>query len=583
MKKIKKLLSILIILLLIPVVSSDTLYYEYQDLELALDIHSTIKLVPTSTSSSVNIVTAKVKFVPENDYRQTIINLDTLSEPKASIISKYNDVEFQWNSPEEEELFFQFKSKIKTRANLRHLSDQINMPLNIQSKNVMEYTEATQYITLTPQITKQANEIVKDETDLYVIASELAIWVKENVEYDLSTLTADVTQSSTWVLENRRGVCDELTNLFISFLRSQGIPARFVSGTVYSNTDGTWSPHGWAEVYFPDKGWLPFDPTFGQYGWIDATHLKLSDSQDPNEGAVLYHWISKNIELQPDKLEIETTPITQGKKIPPLIQMKVTPLIKQSAHESYIPIQVTVLNPEPYYISPEVFLTKAPGIEGSSFKGLSLKPKEVKNVYFLLKLPNDLDNTKRYTVTIEVDSLFGYPAATIIDVDNTFDKISEQIAQQQIQEAKSKPAANFQIEETTNYDQIELSELEDLGFNLGNPENLNSEPKITNFQPSEIEYNQETDLSFTLDIDSEIRNIELDLKGITVLSYDDISEDTTVTISTNTKKLVNGIQAKITYEDINGNKYETIEQININVINTPFYAKILNKIRTLFY
>ena len=200
-----------------------------------------------------------------------------------------------------------------------------------------------------------------------------------------------------------------------------------------------------------------------------------------------------------------------------------------------------------------------------------------------MKLPNDFYSTKRYTVTIEVDSLFGYPSATVIDVDNTFDKISEQIAQQQIQEAKSKPASNFQIEETTNYDQIELSELEDLGFNFGNPGSVNQpQPKITNLQPKLIEYNQETDLTFTLDIGSEIRNIELDLKGITLLSYDEISEDTTVTISTNSKKLVNGIQAKIAYEDLNGEKYERIEQINVEVTNTPFYAKFLTKILNLF-
>ena len=59
-------------------------------------------------------------------------------------------------------------------------------------------------------------------------------------------------------------------------LRSIGIPARFVTGTASSGTIAEgWGNHGWAEVYFPEKGWIPWDVTFGQYGWVDSSHLKL--------------------------------------------------------------------------------------------------------------------------------------------------------------------------------------------------------------------------------------------------------------------------------------------------------------------
>ena len=83
---------------------------------------------------------------------------------------------------------------------------------------------------------------------MYVVTFKVAKWIQENVKYDLSTLTADVVQKSSWVLSNKEGVCDEITNLFISMLRVVGIPARFVSGTVYSNVINNWGGHGWGDI-----------------------------------------------------------------------------------------------------------------------------------------------------------------------------------------------------------------------------------------------------------------------------------------------------------------------------------------------
>ena len=143
----------------------------------------------------------------------------------------------------------------------------------------------------------------------------LADWVQKNIEYDLNTLTAEAVKKSSWVFTYRQGVCDELTNLFISFLRSVGIPARFVTGTVYASIEGTWNNHGWAEVYFPGKGWAPWDVTFGQYGWIDPTHLKLGDSVDSAESSIDYTWRSSHVEIRNEGLDISTSLLEKGKLI----------------------------------------------------------------------------------------------------------------------------------------------------------------------------------------------------------------------------------------------------------------------------
>ena len=68
------------------------------------------------------------------------------------------------------------------------------------------------------------------------------------------------------------GKCDDYASSMIVMLRSQGIPARLVSGfragsEVDSFGDYIYREeqlHTWVEVFFPSYGWIPFEPTQGQ-------------------------------------------------------------------------------------------------------------------------------------------------------------------------------------------------------------------------------------------------------------------------------------------------------------------------------
>ena len=111
-------------------------------------------------------------------------------------------------------------------------------------------------------------------------------------------------QKSSWVLATREGVCDEITNLFVSFLRSLNIPTKYVSGMAYSGAIDGWGPHAWAEVYFPKYGWIPFDVTFGQYGWIDPGHVKMREGKDAKESSVLYSWRAVDVEIENKEFNI---------------------------------------------------------------------------------------------------------------------------------------------------------------------------------------------------------------------------------------------------------------------------------------
>ena len=75
----------------------------------------------------------------------------------------------------------------------------------------------------------------------------------------------------TFLFEDREGVCEQYVTALVVMARSLGIPARLATG--YGS--GDYNPltgyyevrlnhaHSWAEVYFPEHGWVPFDPTPG--------------------------------------------------------------------------------------------------------------------------------------------------------------------------------------------------------------------------------------------------------------------------------------------------------------------------------
>lgn len=67
-------------------------------------------------------------------------------------------------------------------------------------------------------------------------------------------------------LESGAGVCQDFTHIMLAVCRSWGIPARYVSGYLFtdrtegdrSNPDAT---HAWVEVFLPSTRWIGFDPT----------------------------------------------------------------------------------------------------------------------------------------------------------------------------------------------------------------------------------------------------------------------------------------------------------------------------------
>jgi transglutaminase-like putative cysteine protease/predicted glutamine amidotransferase len=122
------------------------------------------------------------------------------------------------------------------------------------------------------------------ETELAELAEYAMSFVKRN-DYDLLDTLLDINrtifreykyiQGATNVFTtpfevyaNRRGVCQDFTNLMICLARLLGVPARYVCGYIYTgpkstNTAQSEASHAWVQLYLPQIGWKGFDPTNG--------------------------------------------------------------------------------------------------------------------------------------------------------------------------------------------------------------------------------------------------------------------------------------------------------------------------------
>jgi hypothetical protein len=376
----------------------DNNLYLYDSLKLQLDVIGAVELVPESSSSTVKELTAELKLVPQEDYRQKIISLDS---GKGEV--KANQVLYAWNDKKFGNKDFGYSAKINTYNERVKVEFKVPFPLQDIPDGLNIYTLPSETIdSENSDIISKAAELAEGEDDAFKVAFKLASWVEENIKYDLNSLTAKASQKASWVLKNEEGVCDEMTSLFVAMARSQGIPARFVSGVSYTTSElftENWQPHAWAEVYLPEIGWVNFDIAFGEYGYVDVTHIKLRDSIDSTEPATKFEWLAKDVSINTDDLKLNVNILDKTGEQSEEIQLEEEILGKEIGLGSYNLVKGIVKNNAGYYAATTLQLAvpKEINILGRNKRTILLGPKEVKESYWIIKAPSDSNPYYWYT------------------------------------------------------------------------------------------------------------------------------------------------------------------------------------------
>jgi transglutaminase-like putative cysteine protease len=166
---------------------------------------------------------------------------------------------------------------------------------------------------ITPRTKELASDIASDLTTPYEIVHAVTQYLRNNIQYELTIDQPPAKQERIdWFLfDYKKGFCNYYASAEVVLLRSLGIPARlavgFAQGERQPGTEKTLPPsvsvdasqmesststylvrqkdaHAWPEVYFPDIGWVLFEPTASQTALNRPSGESAASSADTEAG-----------------------------------------------------------------------------------------------------------------------------------------------------------------------------------------------------------------------------------------------------------------------------------------------------------
>jgi len=125
------------------------------------------------------------------------------------------------------------------------------------------YLRATPLTEVDEAIADFARETRSQADDTLPLLHALLGRIHGEMVYDTDPTQPTTTAAEAFAL--KRGVCQDLTHIFVAVARHLDIPARYVGG-YFHRADGIVNQdagHAWAEAYVPSIGWIAFDPANG--------------------------------------------------------------------------------------------------------------------------------------------------------------------------------------------------------------------------------------------------------------------------------------------------------------------------------
>jgi transglutaminase-like putative cysteine protease len=105
--------------------------------------------------------------------------------------------------------------------------------------------------------------------------SDLMSAILERMPYEKGHTSVEFTAAQSFA--KGRGVCQDHSHVFIACCRLIGVPARYVSGYVYSADGGQVASHAWSEAWLANR-WVSFDVS--NIAGTGGPHLKLAIGLD---------------------------------------------------------------------------------------------------------------------------------------------------------------------------------------------------------------------------------------------------------------------------------------------------------------
>lgn len=147
-------------------------------------------------------------------------------------------------------------------------------PVNKVSIKESILRDALTMVSTTDRVRDFTESIVKGrKTDYYkALAIKEAIETRASYNLKAAAVPANMDAVDYFLFNSKEGYCDLFATSMVVMARCAGIPARYVTGyyPIKDEKDGigrtvlrSSDKHAWAELFFQDVGWIPFDATEG--------------------------------------------------------------------------------------------------------------------------------------------------------------------------------------------------------------------------------------------------------------------------------------------------------------------------------
>ncbi len=161
-----------------------------------------------------------------------------------------------------------------------------------ENSSLERFLKADNRVPVNKNIKKLAKKIsIHRKTDIERVRA-IYDYLIDNLTYSKDNPNICGVGDSLITLKYKKGICSDYHSLFISLVRSIGIPAKFEIGLRIpkDKEEGVIEGyHCWAEFYLKDKGWIPVDiseadkhPEFRDYyfGNLDADRVLFTVGRD---------------------------------------------------------------------------------------------------------------------------------------------------------------------------------------------------------------------------------------------------------------------------------------------------------------
>ena len=185
-----------------------------------------------------------------------------------------------------------FDARIK--AELRSMDSSASFPLNGIPNDDAVFLRPTQMVQSdNEEIIALSRRLTVNARTTHDAVNAILNWVADNVKYTYNPPQYDAIHT----MKTGKGNCQNFAHLSMALLRAAGIPSRIVGGISlkrqwkvpvengYLVQDMGQGGHAWMEIFFPDLGWLSYDPQQSRQ-FTSTRHIKQThglDSKDIND------------------------------------------------------------------------------------------------------------------------------------------------------------------------------------------------------------------------------------------------------------------------------------------------------------